>query len=59
MPKLGTWKLDDLVKDPTGNELQEFLESIATEVTQLESKRKDLHDKISTVEFENLSLIHI
>jgi oligoendopeptidase F len=53
MPKLGTWKLDDLIKDPTGNELQEFLESIATEVTQLESKRKDLHDKISTVEFEN------
>jgi oligoendopeptidase F len=52
MPKLGTWKLDDLIKDPNGNELQDFLESIATKVTQLESKRKDLHDKISTVEFE-------
>ena len=53
MPKLGTWKLDDLIKDPTGNEFQEYLESIATKVTQLESSRKDLHDNISTVEFEN------
>ena len=53
MPKLGTWKLDDLIKDPTGNEFQEYLESIATKVTQLESKRKDLQDNISTVEFEN------
>src|SRR5712691_6993630 len=53
MPKLGTWKLDGLIKDPTGNEFQEFLESIATKVTQLEKKRKDLQDKISTVEFEN------
>ena len=53
MPKLGTWKLDDLIKDPTGNEFQEYLESIATKVTQLESKRKDLHEKISIVEFEN------
>ena len=54
MPKLGTWKLDDLIKDPTGNEFQEYLESIATKVTQLESNRKDLHDNISTVEFENI-----
>ncbi len=54
VPKLGTWKLNDLIKDPTGSKLQEFLESIAMQVTQLESRRKDLHDKISTVEFENL-----
>jgi oligoendopeptidase F len=53
VPKLGTWKLNDLIKDPTGSKLQEFLESIAMQVTQLESRRKDLHDKISTVEFEN------
>jgi oligoendopeptidase F len=39
--------------DPTGSKLQEFLESIAMQVTRLESRRKDLHDKISTVEFEN------
>jgi oligoendopeptidase F len=53
VPKLGTWKLNDLIKDPTRSKLQEFLESIAMQVTQLESRRKDLHDKISTVEFEN------
>jgi oligoendopeptidase F len=53
VPKLGTWKLNDLIKDPIGSKLQEFLESIAMQVTQLESRRKDLHDKISTVEFEN------
>ena len=53
MPKLGTWKLDDLIKDPTGHQFQEYLESIATKVTQLESTRKDLQDNISTVKFEN------
>ncbi|MGC1930969.1 MAG: M3 family oligoendopeptidase [Candidatus Nitrosopolaris sp.] len=52
-PKIGSWKLDDLIKDPTGNEFQEFLQSIATKVTQLESRRKNLHDNVSTLEFES------
>jgi len=52
-PKVGSWKLDDLVKDPNGKEFQEFLESISTKVTQLENRRKNLHDKVSTVEFED------
>lgn len=51
-PKVGSWKLDDLVKDPNGKEFQEFLESISTKVTQLENNRKNLNDNISTVEFE-------
>ncbi|MFY9797011.1 MAG: M3 family oligoendopeptidase [Candidatus Nitrosopolaris sp.] len=53
MPKIGSWKLDDLVKDPTDKEFQEFLESIATKVTQLERRRGDLHNSVSAVEFEN------
>jgi oligoendopeptidase F len=52
-PKVGSWKLDDLVKDPNGKEFQEFLESISTKVTELENRRKNLHDKVSTVEFED------
>lgn len=52
-PKVGSWKLDDLVKDPNGKEFQEFLESISTKVTQLENNRKNLNDNISSVEFEN------
>ena len=53
-PKIGTWELTDLVKDPTGNEFQRFLESIEKDVKQIENRRKDLHDNISTADFENL-----
>ena len=53
-PKIGTWELTDLVKDPTGNEFQLFLESIEKDVKQIENRRKDLHDNISTADFENL-----
>jgi oligoendopeptidase F len=52
VPTLGPWKLDDLVKDPTEKEFQEFLESIATKVTELERRRGDLHNSVSTAEFE-------
>ena len=52
VPKIGSWKLDDLVKDPTEKEFQEFLESIATKVTELERRRGDLHNSVSTAEFE-------
>jgi oligoendopeptidase F len=50
---MGSWKLDDLVKDPNGKEFQEFLESISTKVIQLETKRKILDDNVPTVEFES------
>src|SRR5215467_2724746 len=53
MPKIGSWKLDDLVKDPTEKEFQEFLESILNKVEQLERKREALDNHISIVEFEN------
>ena len=53
MPKIGSWKLDDLVKDPTEKEFQDFLESITTKVAQLETRRGELNNSISVVEFEN------
>jgi oligoendopeptidase F len=53
MPKIGSWRLDDLVKDPTAKEFQEFLESIANKVEQLERKRGELDNGVSLVEFEN------
>jgi oligoendopeptidase F len=53
MPKIGSWKLDDLVKDPTEKEFQDFLESITTKVGQLERRRAELNNSISPVEFEN------
>jgi oligoendopeptidase F len=52
-PKIGSWKLDDLVKDPNGKEFQEFLESLSTKVKHLETRRKILDDDVSTVEFED------
>jgi oligoendopeptidase F len=53
MPKIGSWRLDDLVKDPAAEEFQEFLESIVNKVEQLERKRGELDNRISSVEFEN------
>jgi oligoendopeptidase F len=53
LPKIGSWKLDDLVKDPTEKEFQDFLESITTKVAQLERRRGELSNSISEVEFEN------
>ncbi|MGC1932935.1 MAG: hypothetical protein WA667_28510 [Candidatus Nitrosopolaris sp.] len=42
----------------TEKEFQEFLESIATKVTELERRRGDLHNSVSTAEgkFYSLSL---
>jgi oligoendopeptidase F len=53
MPKIGSWRLDDLVKDPAAKEFQEFLESIMNKVEQLERKRGELDNAVSLVEFEN------
>ena len=39
-PKIGSWNLSDLIKDPAGNEFQDFLESLEEDVRQLENKRK-------------------
>jgi hypothetical protein len=46
MPKIGSWKLDDLVKDPTEKEFQDFLESITTKVAQLETRRGNLMQRL-------------
>jgi len=53
-PKIGSWNLTDLIKEPNGIEFQEFLESLEEGVRQLENKRKDLHNNISQVNFENI-----
>ena len=52
--KVGSWKLTDLIEDPTKSEFQEFLHYLESRVTQLEQKRKDLNPKISATDFENL-----
>jgi oligoendopeptidase F len=53
-PKIGSWNLTDLIKEPNGIEFQEFLESLEEGVRRLENKRKDLHNNISQVNFENI-----
>jgi oligoendopeptidase F len=53
MPKIGSWRLDDLVKDPAEKEFQEFLKSIVNKVEEVERKRGELDNGISLVEFEN------
>jgi oligoendopeptidase F len=53
-PKLGSWKLTDLIEDPKKTQFQEFLQHIEAIVKQLELKRKDLNPKISATDFENL-----
>jgi oligoendopeptidase F len=53
-PKLGSWKLTDLIEDPKKSQFQEFLQHIEAIVKQLELKRKDLNPKISAIDFENL-----
>lgn len=52
--KVGSWKLTDLVKDPSGDEFRRFLVSVETIVKQFEAKRKDLNPDISVADFENL-----
>src|SRR3954462_14428725 len=54
LPKPGAWNLDDLVKDPNGNEFQEFLKCIKKDAADFENSCKDLHDDISISDFENL-----
>lgn len=54
LPKVGSWNLNDLVKDPKGTEFQEFLQSIKKSVIEFENKSIDLHDQISVTDFENL-----
>lgn len=52
--KVGSWKLTDLVKDPSGDEFQRFMRSIETETEQFEAGRKDLNPSISSADFEKL-----
>ncbi len=54
--KTGSWKLEDLVRDPTGEEFRRFLDLIEAGTRELEARRKDLRPDIPAAEFE--SLIH-
>src|ERR671912_401033 len=53
-PKIGSWKLTDLIEDPNKSEFQEFLQSLEARIKQLEDRRKDLNPKISATDFEKL-----
>src|SRR6476661_1709584 len=53
-PRIGSWKLTDLVKTPRGKDFQEILTSIQEKVKEFENRRKDLSDNISISDFENL-----
>lgn len=55
--KAGPWNLTDLVKDPSGNEFEHFLDSIEAGAGELEAKRKDLRPEIPPEDFEQL--IHL
>jgi oligoendopeptidase F len=54
LPKVGAWNLDDLVKDPNGNEFQEFLKCIKKDAADFGVRCKELHDNMSISDFENL-----
>ena len=45
-PKLGSWDLSDLVKDPNGSEFEEFLQTIKKSVTEFESKKNLLRFRV-------------
>jgi hypothetical protein len=40
IPKIGSWNLNDLVKDPNGNEFQEFLQHTETIIDEVEESAK-------------------
>jgi oligoendopeptidase F len=48
--------LNDLFEEPKGNKFDEFLASIASRVEQVENRRKELNDEISSSDFK--SIIH-
>jgi oligoendopeptidase F len=53
-PKLGSWRLDDLFEEPKGDKFDEFLASIASRVEQVENRRKELSDEISSSDFKSI-----
>lgn len=53
-PKLGSWRLNDLFEEPKGNKFDEFLASIASRVEQVENRRKELSDEISSSDFKSI-----
>ncbi|MCI0560782.1 MAG: M3 family oligoendopeptidase [Nitrososphaera sp.] len=52
--KVGPWNLEDLVKDPSGDEFGRFLDSIETQLRQFEASRQTLSPDISTLKFEDM-----
>ncbi|MFQ5940586.1 MAG: M3 family oligoendopeptidase [Nitrososphaerales archaeon] len=55
--KVGSWKLTDLVKDPSTDEFQNFLDSIERGVKETEATRSELQPNIPAIDFENI--IHL
>ena len=53
-PKLGSWRLNDLFEEPSGKKLDEFLASITSRVEEVENRRKELNDEISSSDFESI-----
>jgi hypothetical protein len=47
-PKLGSWDLGDLVKDPNGSEFKEFLETIKESVTELIYQTRSSGNRVSS-----------
>ncbi len=52
--KVGRWNLADLVKDQSGEDFKQLLQSIEFGLTEFESKRSTLRQDISAPEFEGL-----
>ncbi|MGI0025400.1 MAG: M3 family oligoendopeptidase, partial [Nitrososphaera sp.] len=52
--KVGKWNLADLVRDPSGEDFKRLIDSIGSEIREFESRRSNLTQDISTLEFENL-----
>ena len=60
--KLEKWNLDELIKNPTRNNIDKKLADIEKNVKQFEKVKKSLNPKISPTKFMkilHLSLIHI
>jgi oligoendopeptidase F len=53
-PKLATWNLSQLVKDPNSVEFQNLIMSIEDTVKQIEGERQELKNDIPAEDFQNL-----
>ncbi len=52
--RVGSWKLTDLVKDPSAKEFRTFLDSIEDKVKEFEARRNQLQPSMPASEFEHM-----